>query len=96
MFFSGIIINISPNLESISVHKRLDTIESLFIIKDLASDNSFHKAALDLLFKPSNFVPGLIPRRVCMVLATIFTAAIFTPVGSVKRTLGFTFSGFLQ
>ena len=60
--FSGIIINISPNLESISVHKLFDTIESSSIINNFIYDNLFLKAALDLSFKPSNFVPGLIAR----------------------------------
>ena len=46
--FSGIIINISPNLESISVHKSLDTIESSSIINNFTSDNLFLKTALDL------------------------------------------------
>ena len=46
--FLGIIINISPNLESISVHKSLDTIESSSIINNFTSDNLFLKTALDL------------------------------------------------
>ena len=58
--FSGIIKNISPNLESISVHKYLYTKESSSIIKNFASDNLFLKMALDLSFIPSNYVPGLI------------------------------------
>ena len=60
--FSGIFINISSNLKLISVHKSFDAIESLFIINNFTSDNVFLKAALDLLFKPSNYVPGLIAR----------------------------------
>ena len=59
---SGIFINISSNLKLISVHKSFDAIESLFIINNFTSDNVFLKAALDLLFKPSNYVPGLIAR----------------------------------
>ena len=58
MFFSGIIINVAPNLGSISVHKSLDAIESTSIVKNFTSDGLFLKAALDLSFKPSNFVPG--------------------------------------
>ena len=60
--FSGIIINISSNLELISIHKLLDTIESSSIIKNFTSDSLFLNAALDLSNKPSNFIPGLIPR----------------------------------
>ena len=52
----------SSNFESISVHKSLDTIESSSIINNFTSDNLFLKAALNLPFKPSNFVLNLIPR----------------------------------
>ena len=45
-----------------SVHKSLDTTESSSIIKNFFSDNLFLKAALDLSFKSSNFVLGLILR----------------------------------
>ena len=55
-------IFIYPIFESITVHKPLDTIESLFLIKNFTSDNLFLKAALDLPFKPGNFAPGLISR----------------------------------
>ena len=34
----------------------------IIIISNFTSGNRFLKVALDLLFKPSNFVPGLIPR----------------------------------
>ena len=60
--FSGIITNISSNFESMSVHKLLDIIESSSLIKTSTSDNLFLKVILDLSFKPSNFVPALIPR----------------------------------
>ena len=46
------------NTESISVHKSVDTIESLSLIKNFISHNIFLKAALNLSFKPSNSVPG--------------------------------------
>ena len=65
---SGIIVNISSNLELISIHKLLDTIESSSIITNFTSDSLFLKAALDLSFKPSNFIPGLIPRPEWMVV----------------------------
>ena len=39
MNFSGIIINKSPDLESIFVHKSLDTIERSSIFKNFTSDN---------------------------------------------------------
>ena len=46
-----------PNLlKSISVHKSRD------IIENFTSDNLCLRAVLDLLFKPSSFVPDLIPR----------------------------------
>ena len=86
--FSGIITNISSNLELISIHKLLDTIESSSIIKNFTSD----RAAVNLSFKPSNFISGLIPRPEWMVVPPIFTADI--PVGPCKRTQGF--SGSLQ
>ena len=60
--FSENIINIFINLDSISVHKSLDNLESSSIIKHITSDNLFPNAALDILFKPNSFVPGLIPR----------------------------------
>ena len=66
--FSGIVMNISPNLESISVHKSVDTIESSSIINNFTSNSLFLKAALDLSFKPSNFVPGLIETPEWMVV----------------------------
>lgn len=50
------------NIESISVHKSVDTIESLSLIKNFISHNIFLKAALNLSFKPSNSVTGLVPR----------------------------------
>ena len=46
MLFSEIIINIFPNLESITIHKSLDTIDSSFIIKNFIFDNLFLKTAL--------------------------------------------------
>ena len=85
-------MNISPNLESISVNKSLDTIESSSIINNFTSDNLFFKAALDFPFKPCNFFHGLIARQERMVGPPIFTADI--PVGPSKKTLGF--SGSLQ
>ena len=60
--FSRIIIIIYPNLGSLSVRKSLVTIESSSIINNFTSDNLFLKSTWDLSFKPSNFVPGLIPR----------------------------------
>ena len=71
--FSRIIIIIYPNLGSLSVHKSLVTIESSSIINNFTSDNLFLKSTLDLSFKPSNFVPGLIPRPEWMVVLFIFT-----------------------
>ena len=53
--FSGIIINISPNLGSISVHKSLDAIEISSIINNFTSDKLFIKVVMDLSFKPSKF-----------------------------------------
>ena len=44
--FSEIIINSSSNLESIFIHKSLDTIYSSFIIKNFISGNLFLKTAL--------------------------------------------------
>ena len=87
--FSGIIINFSPILESISVHKSLDTIESSSIYQ---VHKLFLKAAFDLSFKPSGFIPILIPRPEWMVVPTIFTANI--SVGPSKRTR--LFSGSLR
>ena len=86
MFFWGIIINIAPNLGSISVHKSLDIIKSTSIAKNITSDGIFLKAALDLWFKPSNFVPGVIARPEWMI-NPIFSINI--PVCSSKRTLSF-------
>ena len=83
--FSGIIINISLNLESIIVHKSLDSIGSSFIINNFTSDNLFLKAALDLSFEPSNFVLGLIAKPPWMVAPPIFAAVI--PVGPSKESL---------
>ena len=63
--FLRIIINISPNLELISLHKSVDTLESIessSIIKKLTSVNLFLKVALELSFKRSSFAPGLILR----------------------------------
>ena len=74
------------------VHKLLDTIESSSIIKNFTSNNLFLKAALDMIFRPSNFVPGLIPRPEWMVVPPKFNADI--PLGPSKRALGF--SGTLQ
>ena len=62
MFIRWLLENIYPNLESITVYKSLDTIESSFLIKSVTSDNLFLRATLDLPFKASNLVPGLIPR----------------------------------
>ena len=45
---SGIIINVSSILESISAHKSLHTIENSSIINNNTSHNLFLKAALDL------------------------------------------------
>ena len=75
-----------------SVHKSLDTTESSSITKNFFFDNLFLKAALDLSFKPSNFVLGLILRPEWMVGPPMFTTDI--PVGPSQRTLGF--SGSLQ
>ena len=61
--------------------------ESSLIIKKFTSDNLFLNVALDLSFKPDNFIPGLIPRREWMVVPPIFTADI--PAGPSRRTLGF-------
>ena len=85
--FSGNIIDISHKLESISVHKSLDTIKSSSIINSFTSDSLFLKAALDLSIISSNFVPGLIARLEWMVVSPIFTGDIL--VGLSKRTLGF-------
>ena len=60
--FSGMIINISHNHESISVHKSLDTIKCSSIFKYFTFDNLFPLVALDLTFKPSNFVSRLVFR----------------------------------
>ena len=73
-------MNISHSLESISVPKLLNTIESSSVIKSLTSDNLFFKAALYLSIKPSNFVPGV-------NAAPAFTADI--PSGPSKRSLSF-------
>ena len=54
--FSVIVINISANLEWISLYKYFDTIEESSIIKNFNSDNLFLEAALDFSFKLSNFV----------------------------------------
>ena len=54
--FSVIVINISANLEWISLYKSFDTIEESSIIKNFNSDNLFLEAALDFSFKLSNFV----------------------------------------
>ena len=89
---SGIIINISPNLESISVYKLLETIEISSIINNSSSDNLFLKAALDFSFKPSNFFLGFISKSEWIMVPPIFPANI--PVGPSKRTRGF--SGWLQ
>ena len=58
--FSGIIINIFPKLESVSVHKSLNTIETSSIVKNFTFDNLFLGANLYLSSKSSIFVPGLI------------------------------------
>ena len=83
IFFSGIILSISLNLAWISVHKSLETIKSSSIIKSFTSDNLFLKKSLDLEFKPSSFVPGLIPRPKQMVVSPIFTTDI--PAGPSKK-----------
>ena len=80
-------MNISPNLESIFVHKLLDTIESYLLLKILTSDNLFLKAVLDLSFKPSSFIPAFIPTPEGMVVPPIFTTDVL--VGPSTRTLGF-------
>ena len=54
--FSVIVINISPNLEWISLYKSFETIEKSSIITNFNSDNLFLEAALEFSFKPSNFV----------------------------------------
>ena len=53
-------INNSAKVESISVHNSLDSMEISSIINNLISDNLYLKAALDLSFEPSYFLPGLI------------------------------------
>ena len=65
-----------PNLESISVHKSLDTIERLSIIKRFTFDNLFLKGALNLSFKQSNVVPNLIPRAELMMVPATLTANV--------------------
>lgn len=90
--FSRIIKNNSPNLESISVHKLLETKESSSTIKHFNPDDSFLKLALHLSFKSRSFVPGLILRPELMMAQLIFTGD--TPIGQKKkRNLGF--SGYL-
>ena len=60
-----------PNLlKSISVHKSRD------IIENFTSDNLYLRAVLDLLFKPSSFVPDLIPRPEWLVVLPIFATDI--------------------
>ena len=51
------------------------------------SDNLFIKAALDLSFKPSSFIPGLLSRPEWMVVSPLFTADI--SVGPSERTPSF-------
>ena len=86
MLFFAIIISISPNLESISVHKSLEFMDSSSIIENFISDTYFLKS-LNLWFKPSSFVPGLIPRPEGMVVPPIFIIDILA--GPSKRTHGF-------
>ena len=74
-----------PSLESISVQKSVDTIENLSIISNFTSDNLFFKLALDLSFKPSNFIPGLIPKPEWMVVLPMLNDHIH--VAPSKRTL---------
>ena len=66
----------SPNLESTYVHKSLNTIERLSIIKRFTFDNLFLKGALNLSFKQSNVVPNLIPRAELMMVPPTFTANV--------------------
>ena len=80
-----ILINISPNLESIAIHKLLETIENLSIVNYVTSDSLFFVTALDFSFKPSNFVTGLSPRPKWIVFPPLFTADILK--GPSKRTL---------
>ena len=84
--FSGIIINISSGLELIPVHKSLDTIEDSSITNNLTSDNLFLQATLHFSFKPSKFVPSLIPRPELMVFPGLFTVDI--SVGPILKSRG--------
>ena len=83
--FSRIIKNNSPNLESISVHKLLETKESSSTIKHFNPDDSFLKLALHLSFKSRSFVPGLILRPELMMAQLIFTGD--TPIGQKKKEI---------
>ena len=73
----------SSNPESIPVYKSLETMERSSIIKHFSSDNLFLKAALDLSFEPSDFIPGLIPIPEWMIVSPVFTADI--PAGPSER-----------
>ena len=86
------IINTSHKLESLFVHKFIDTKKSLSTIKNFSCNKLFLEAALDLLFRPSNFDTDLIQIPEWMVVPPIFTADI--AVVQSKRTFGFT--GSLQ
>ena len=59
MFFLRI-INTSRKLESLFVHKSFDNTKSSSTIKNFSCNKLFLEAALDLLFRPSNFDADLI------------------------------------
>ena len=59
MFFLRI-INTSRKLESLFVHKSFDSTKSSSTIKNFSCNKLFLEAALDLLFRPSNFDADLI------------------------------------
>ena len=61
--FSGIIIDISPNLKPVPAHKSLDVIESSSNNEKFPSNESFLEIALDFAFKSSNFVAHSVPRQ---------------------------------
>lgn len=85
MLFLGIVVNTSLNLELISVHKSLDTIQICSVIKNFNSDNLFLKAALDFSVRQSNFDPDLIPNPEWVIAPPIFAADV--PIGPNKRTI---------
>ena len=84
--FLGVIINTSLDTQSTSVDKSLDITESSFININFISDNLFLKAALDLLFRQSNFSPHLIswPNKYWFHCIDCYPS-----VGPSKRTLDF-------